>query len=234
MESRLFGFKKGSFTGAYTSEKGIFEEANHGSIFLDEIGDISPYMQQVLLRVIQEKEISPLNKASKEVDVRIIAATNKNLVQLCNEGKFRWDLYYRLSVVELELPPLVAYTSKERKQLIQHFLKTKQKELNKKEPLKLNADAESALAEYYFPGNIREMENILESLYVFNNGVINIEDLPKRLSNPVQKSSFDLQTIEHEHILKVYKHFKENKRQTALALGISINTLKSKLDKVIV
>ncbi len=229
LESRLFGYKKGSFTGAYSSEKGIFEEANHGTVFLDEIGDISAYMQQVLLRVIQEKEISPINKPSRKVDVRIIAATNKNLVALCNEGKFRWDLYYRLSVVELELPPLAAYTGKERKQLIRYFLKKKQKELLKANQLRLSSKAESVLAEYHYPGNIREMENIIESLYVFNEGELTAEDLPKQLSCPLQKSSFDLKTIEQEHILKVFNHYKRNQRQTALALGISLNTLKTKL-----
>ena len=232
LESRLFGYKKGSFTGAYTSEKGIFEEADHGTIFLDEIGDISHYMQQVLLRVIQEKEISPLNKPNQKIDVRIITATNKNLVELCKEGKFRWDLYYRLSVIELELPPLVAYTGKERKKLIRHFLKTKQKELLKPEQLILNTNAESILAEYYYPGNIREMENVIESLYVFCEHDINEGDLPKQLTKPFQKSSFNLQTIQQAHVLKVFGHFNGNKRQTALALGISQNTLAKYLTKV--
>jgi transcriptional regulator of acetoin/glycerol metabolism len=229
LESRLFGFKIGSFTGAVSSETGIFEEANHGTLFMDEIGDISPYMQQLLLRVLQEKEIQPIGKPSKKVNVRIIAATNRNLPELCQQGKFRWDLYYRLAVVELELPPLVAYTTNERKQFIAHFLKQKQRELRKPKLLSMDAQAESKLATYHYPGNLREMENIIENLYVFCSGEIKTEDLPKQIACPVQESVFDLKTVEKLHIEKVYRHFKGNKRQTALALGISINTLNAKL-----
>ncbi|MFN6014206.1 MAG: RNA repair transcriptional activator RtcR family protein, partial [Flavobacteriales bacterium] len=107
LESRLFGYKKGAFTGADKDTVGLFEQADEGTIFLDEIGDISPYMQQSLLRVLQEKEIMPVGGKAKKVDVRVIAATNQQLVQRCEEGKFRWDLYYRLSVVELDLPTLM-------------------------------------------------------------------------------------------------------------------------------
>jgi transcriptional regulator of acetoin/glycerol metabolism len=163
------------------------------------------------------------------VDVRIIAATNQNLVELCREGKFRWDLYYRLAVVELELPPLVAYTSSERKQFIAHFLKRKQSELRKPSILKLDKQAELSLAEYHYPGNLREMENIIESLYVFCDQEVKFSDLPKRLLNPLQESIYDLKTIEKLHIEKVFRHFKGNKRQTAMALGITINTLNTKL-----
>jgi len=229
LESRLFGFKKGSFTGAVSSEKGIFEEANTGTLFMDEIGDISLYMQQLLLRVLQEKEIQPINKVSKKIDVRIIAATNQNLIELCQQGMFRWDLYYRLAVVELDLPPLVAYNTNERKQFLIHFLKRKKIELRKPKILKLEPTAEAIMAEYHYPGNLREMENMIESLYVFCDEKVTIADLPKQLANPVKDSIFDLKTIEKLHIDKVFNHFKKNKRQTAMALGITINTLNVKL-----
>lgn len=229
LESRLFGYKKGSFTGAISSEKGIFEEANNGTLFMDEIGDISPYMQQLLLRVLQEKEIQPINKPAKKVDVRIIAATNQNLVELCEAGNFRWDLYYRLSVVELELPVLANYSSKERKKFIHFFLGQKKIELRKLDLLKLNNEVEKLLAEYHYPGNIRELENIIESLYVFCDKVVEIQDLPRRISNPIKGSILDLKTVEKLHIIKVLNQFKGNKRQTALALGITQATLGNKL-----
>jgi sigma54-dependent transcription regulator len=127
LESRLFGYKKGAFTGADKDSQGLFELAEKGTIFLDEIGDISPYMQQVLLRALQEKEIMPLGGKAKKVDVRVIAATNQNLVKLCEEGKFRWDLYYRLSVVELDLPSLAERGKADIKGMIDHFLTQKKK-----------------------------------------------------------------------------------------------------------
>lgn len=125
LESRLFGYKKGAFTGAEKDTAGLFELANEGTIFLDEIGDISPYMQQALLRVLQEKEIMPLGGKAKKVNVRVIAATNQHLVKLCEEGKFRWDLYYRLSVVELDIPTLIQRGKADLKQMIEHFITQK-------------------------------------------------------------------------------------------------------------
>ena len=127
LESRLFGYKKGAFTDAKEDTKGIFEIANGGSVFLDEIGDISPYMQQSLLRVIQQKEITPIGGTPRTVDVRIITATNKILSTECSEGRFRWDLYYRLSTVEVKLPALLERGEKEIKLLLEHFIKVKRK-----------------------------------------------------------------------------------------------------------
>ena len=141
LESRLFGYKKGAFTGADKDTKGLFEESHEGTIFLDEIGDISSYMQQSLLRVIQSGEIQPLGGKSKTIDVRIIAATNKNLPQLCNDDKFRWDLYYRLAVVEIALPSLINRGKEEIIELIDHFLANKKHEMKQSQKLKFNKEA---------------------------------------------------------------------------------------------
>ena len=142
--------------------------ADEGTIFLDEIGDISPYMQQSLLRVLQEKEIMPLGGKPKKVDVRIIAATNQNLVKLCEEKHFSWDLYYRLSVVELDVPTLMQRGKTNIKTMIDFFLIQKKKQLKKKKKLVLDKEVVEILLNYTYLDNIRELENIISRLYVFN------------------------------------------------------------------
>ena len=232
LESRLFGYKKGSFTGADKDTPGLFEQANEGVIFLDEIGDISTYMQQVLLRVLQEKEIMPVGgNKSKKVDVRVIAATNQNLVKLCEEGKFRWDLYYRLSVVELDLPTLMERGKKDIKLMIDHFLAQKKKHLKKPKKLMLDKDALEVLLNYSYPGNIRELENIIARFYVFNEERVTKNVLPNRLQQERTDQPLNIEFVEKEHIKKVLSHFNGNKRQTALAIGWAINTLISKMEK---
>lgn len=229
LESRLFGYKKGAFTGADKDTPGLFEEANGGTVFLDEIGDISPYMQQSLLRVLQSKEVMPIGGKPIKVDVRIIAATNQDLQKFCTEGKFRWDLYYRLSVVELELPTLLKRGKKDLKELIDFFLTKKKKQLHKLKKLQLNKEAQDVLLNYSYPGNIRELENIISRLYIYNEETVGADNLPERLSqNPVEQPlSWDY--VEKEHIKKVLKLKGGNQRQTALAIGWSINTLKAKI-----
>jgi transcriptional regulator with PAS, ATPase and Fis domain len=180
LESRLFGYKKGAFTGADKDSIGLFEEAHEGTILLDEIGDISPYMQQALLRVLQEKEILPLGGKAKKIDVRVIAATNQNLVKRCEEGSFRWDLYYRLSVVELDIPNLLQRGKQDLKALIDFFLTLKKKQLKKQRKLNLSKEALEILLNYPYPGNVRELENIISRLYVFNEDQVSAEVLPKR------------------------------------------------------
>jgi transcriptional regulator with PAS, ATPase and Fis domain len=230
LESRLFGHKKGAFTGADKDALGLFEEADGGTILLDEIGDISSYMQQSLLRVIQNKEIQPIGGKSKKVDVRIISATNKDLKRLCSEEKFRWDLYYRLSVTDLELPSLRELGQDEKKEMIKHFIKLKQKQLRRPDKIVLRPQTLSAILAYPFPGNIREMENLIESLYVFNEKDVDIGDLPKKLKLVEPLFSFKWQDAEKLHIEKVLKHFKGNKRQACKALGYgSQNTLMKKV-----
>jgi len=231
LESRLFGYKKGAFTGADKDTQGLFELADKGTIFLDEIGDISPYMQQVLLRTLQEKEIMPLGGKAKRVNVRVIAATNQNLLKLCEEGTFRWDLYYRLSVVELDLPTLSERGKADIKGMIDHFLTQKKKELHRPKKLQLDKAALEILLNYTYPGNVRQLENIISRLYVFNEETVSADVLPKRLKQRPSDQPMKMEYIEKEHMIRVLKHFKGNKRQTALAIGWSINTLAAKMEK---
>ena len=231
LESRLFGYKKGAFTGAEKDALGLFEEANEGTIFLDEIGDISPYMQQSLLRVLQEGEIMPIGGKSRKIDVRVIAATNQHLVSLCKEGKFRWDLYYRLSVVELDIPTLFQRGKEDIKVMIEFFLSQKKKQLKKPIKLSIEKAAMDVLLNYTYPGNIRELENIISRLYVFNDEKVGVDVLPKRLFQSPSNKPMNWDYIEKEHIAFVLNHFNGNKRQTALAIGWAINTLNAKMEK---
>ncbi len=175
MESELFGHVKGSFTGAVASKKGLFEIAHEGTVFLDEIGDLSPLIQVKLLRVIQEREFMPVgDTATISVDVRIITATNKDLEQEVIQGRFREDLFYRLNVVHLHLPPL-----RERREdiplLAQYFLEKYSRDLGK-DVRSISSYALDALMEYNFPGNVRELENIIERSVALENSNIILPD----------------------------------------------------------
>ena len=231
LEARLFGFKKNAFTGADKDQKGLFEEADGGTIFLDEIGDISTYMQQSLLRVLQEQEILPLgfNKPIK-INVRIIAATNKNLAEMCRQGRFRWDLYYRLTVTELSLPSLNDRGLDDKLQLIDYFIKSKKSLFKRTHQIQLSKDARQALLLYNFPGNIRELENLIEQLYVFFEGDISINDLPGRILKPDSQNSMKWMDVEKELIEKVLTMVKGNQNQAFKILGYgAINTLRNKI-----
>src|SRR5690606_21265040 len=167
LESELFGHEKGAFTGAVKQKKGRFELAHKGTLFLDEIGDVSPAMQVKLLRVLQEYEFERVGgEETIKSDVRIIAASNKNLQKLIAEGKFREDLYYRLSVIPIHLPSL-----RERKEdiplLVSHFL-LKLAEQNNSEKKEINTEGMKMLIDYHWPGNIRELQNLIERLYVIS------------------------------------------------------------------
>ena len=188
-------------------------------------------MQQALLRVLQEKEIMPLAGKAKKIDVRVIAATNQNLVKRCEEGSFRWDLYYRLSVVELDIPNVMQRGKQDLKALIDFFLTLKKKQLKKQRKLTLSKDALEILLNYPYPGNVRELENIISRLYVFNEDHVTAEVLPKRLRPHPTSLPMNIEYIEKEHIKKTLIHFKGNKRQTALAIGWTINTLNAKMEK---
>jgi len=181
MESELFGHVKGSFTGAVSDKTGKFEQANGGTIFLDEISELNYSLQSKLLRILQERELNRLgsNKTIK-LDLRIIAATNKNLENLIKQEKFREDLYYRLNVVSMDIPPL-----RERKEdipfLVNHFLK-KYRDL-KGEVLSIGEDAMEKIKKYTWPGNIRELENAIQSSIIQSSGsVITADDLPQKIS----------------------------------------------------
>jgi DNA-binding NtrC family response regulator len=181
LESELFGHEKGAFTGAYKSRIGRFEMANGGTIFLDEIGEMSPALQVKLLRVLQEKKFERVGGTKTiHVDVRIIAATNKNLTTAINKGKFREDLYYRLNVIPMKVPPL-----KQRKSdiplLTDHFLKKFQKGAKKK-ITGFSPEVMDAMLKYDWPGNVRELENVIKRLTILcDDEVVTVDDLPEHI-----------------------------------------------------
>ncbi|MDO8519944.1 MAG: sigma-54 dependent transcriptional regulator, partial [Deltaproteobacteria bacterium] len=181
LESELFGYTKGSFTGAATDKMGLFEAASGGTVFLDEIGDIPLSTQVKLLRVLQEGEIRPVGATeSRHVDVRVVTATNKDLAKLVREGKFREDLYYRLNVIAIHLPTLRERTE-DIPILAYHFLKTISARMGK-EVTKISVDALQAMQNYGWPGNIRELENIIERAIVLANGDgISAKNLPSKI-----------------------------------------------------
>jgi PAS domain S-box-containing protein len=241
LESELFGYKEGAFTGAKKSgKKGKFSLANGGTIFLDEISEMPLMMQVKLLRVLQEKEIEPIGADKPEsVDVRIIAATNKDLLSLVEQGKFRHDLYYRLNVVMLDIPSL-----RERKSdiplLIEHFLEKLEKETGI--PVEgIEREAVDALLAYSWPGNIRELRNVLErTLYVKNGPVITIQDLPAVIGSEVTVRENDngagtlKQAVEQAEASAIRRAIREcdgNKLRAAERLGISKSSLYAKIFK---
>lgn len=232
LESRLFGYVKGAFTGSGEGAKGYFEAAENGTIFLDEIGDISAYMQQALLRVLQEKEITKVGETKPiAVNVRIIAATNRDLPKLCSEGKFRWDLYYRLSVVDLTLPSLKERGAKETEELFDFILERKTEDFKTQLP-KIPSTLRKKIFSYPFPGNIREMENFIERLYATTENNITEKSLPKNFSNLAKEHSLKLADVEKEHIRKVYEMCGKVGTRAAKILGISNGNLNSKLKSI--
>jgi DNA-binding NtrC family response regulator len=237
-ESELFGHIKGSFTGAYETKHGRFEVANRGTIFLDEISNISMNIQAKLLRVIQEREITRVGSTKPiKVDVRILAATNENLADLVTKEKFREDLFYRLSVVPINLPPL-----RERKEdipfFIDHFVKKYSRKARKKIS-GISPQAKKTLMEYDWPGNIRELENTIERAVVLSRGdKIEFEDLVyhgisagSSLLLPVGGKYKALEDIEKEYIKIILQAKHGNKSQTAKILGIDRKTLMAKIKK---
>jgi two-component system response regulator AtoC len=230
LESELFGHEKGAFTGAHVQRRGKFEIANRGTLFLDEIGEMSANIQVHLLRVLEEKEFTRVggNELIK-VDVRVISATNKDMKKAVASGQFREDLYYRLNVVTIELPPL-----RERKEdvplLAQHFLKKFAVE-NQKEITGFSPEASDFLLKYDWPGTVRELENAIErAVILVKNSYIDAADMPQEnlqlvQSAPVGKS---LEEVEKEHILNILKESGGNYSKAARILGISRITLYNK------
>ncbi len=235
IESELFGHKSGAFTGATRDQSGFFEEAEGGTIFLDEIGDISSNLQLKLLRVLQEHEVIPLGETRpRRVDVRVIAATNQDLERKVKAGQFRDDLYYRLKVVLFELPPL-----RERREdilpLARHILERVGLRMNMPD-LRLDSACVERLLEYSWPGNIRELENTLEhAAIVCSGGVITPEDLPPSLTRPAESSSglgSTLEEVELAHIRRVLESVGGNRAEAARRLGIGPATLYRKLRQI--
>lgn len=234
LESRLFGHKKGAFTGATENGVGYFEAAKGGTLFLDEIGDISATMQQSLLRVLQEHEITRVGETlTRKVDVRVITATHQNLREQCRESRFRWDLFYRLSVTDLQLPTLANRGALEKRVLIHHFLTLKRKTYRRDKTLQLGPGVLAILEAYQFPGNIRELENLIDSLYVFCEDLVKVSDLPDWLSSSSdQELAYNFTWTSHERRLieQALVYFDGNKSRVKQALGYgSVNTLTRKM-----
>ncbi len=250
MESELLGHKKGSFTGAIQDKKGLFKIADKGSVFLDEIGEFSLPMQVKLLRVIQEKVFKEVGGTEDiSVDIRIISATNKNLEKEVIAGNFREDLFYRLNVIEIKMPPL-----RERKgdlrALVQHFLEKYSKEMGK-EITKISSYAIDLLEKYDFPGNVRELENLLERSAALSNTNIILPDSlalsihKRRWVEGIKDKRFDLdevqngvcletilEEIEKAYIEKALDCKNGNKNKAAELLGLSLRSLRYRIEKL--
>lgn len=242
LESELFGYKKGAFTGANTDKKGFFQLADKGTLFLDEIGDLDLNLQGKLLQVIQEKKVTPLGaEASENVDVRIITATNKDLKDMIDQGKFREDLYYRLNVINIRMPSL-----RERKEdiphLAQHFI-DKYSLLLDKPVHRINNDFFDAIVNMELRGNIRELENIIERAIALNDddelsardiGVINKSE---NILNGIKSDLIPifigekLEDIEQKVILATLNQVENNQTRAAEILGITDRTIRNKLKK---
>ena len=238
MESEFFGHRKGSFTGAINDKDGYFKIANQGTLFLDEVGDIPLPLQVKLLRAIEEGEILPVGAANAiKVDVRIIAATNRDLVKEVEKGNFREDLFYRLNVVEIKLPSLT-----DRKEdiplLVQHFIEKYNKELNRHVK---NADnlTMRILRNHEWKGGIRELENVIERALILCEGdYVTKEDLPPNMLNVEPENDIPnrlkdaVAFFEKDHITKILQKTALNKEETATILGISLSSLYRKMDEL--
>jgi two-component system response regulator PilR (NtrC family) len=243
MESELFGHKRGSFTGAVADKKGLIQNAEGGTLFLDEIADLPLHMQVKLLRVVQEKSVRPLGETREEsVDVRILSATHKNLADLVAEGRFREDLFYRINVIELRVPPL-----RERREdipdLAEVILRRLARRMDTEAPA-LDEAALTLLANYAFPGNVRELENILErALTLCTGDVISAEQLrvrgevrtgPETAPQPADSDALGarLEDIERDAIVKALEKTRYNKTAAAKLLGMSFRALRYRIKKL--
>ncbi|MFL0354551.1 sigma-54 dependent transcriptional regulator [Xanthomarina sp. GH4-25] len=232
LEAELFGYTKGAFTGANDNRNGFFQAANNGTLFLDEIGNASMATQLRLLRVLQEKEVTRVGSQKVEkVDVRVIAATNIDLKELIDKGKFREDLYYRLTVVQILVPPLreriedVALLTE--KFLFKYGVEYKDR------LIKIAPEALQILERYSWPGNIRELENVIQRAVIMCDKKIEIKDLPEHLKYqidfPEEETLLSLKEVEKKHILKVLASTNNNKTQAAKILQIDRKTLSEKI-----
>ncbi|MEO6807926.1 MAG: sigma-54 dependent transcriptional regulator [Isosphaeraceae bacterium] len=246
LESELFGHEKGAFTSAEARRKGRFELADTGTIFLDEIGDVSTAMQAKLLRVLQEKQFERVGgHESINIDLRVVTATNKNLEREVREGKFREDLFYRLNVIKIELPPL-RERSEDIPLLVQHFL-NKYTRANEP-PKKVSPESMDKMIGYKWPGNIRELENAIERAAVTTVGeTINLENLPMKVvgSLPDEKPRFEIdldqplpyylkiatEQIEKEYILKALEKSRGNVGRCAELCGLSRRSISGKISQ---
>jgi two-component system response regulator HydG len=233
LESELFGYEKGAFTGANQNKEGFFQAANTGTIFLDEIGTAPASVQVRLLRVLQEKEVTKIGATKpQKIQIRIIAATNEDLYQQVQKGTFREDLYYRLNVVDIHVPNL-----HERKEdiplLVQYFLSKYAKEYAK-DKIQLSDRIYEIFERYPWPGNIRELENCIQKLTIMNEDQVDLPQLPKHFKYKIEttgKETFvPLEQMEKQYIQKVLSSVDNNKTKAAEILKINRKTLRSKLE----
>ncbi len=239
LESELFGYKKGAFTDAKSDKKGLIFEADEGTLFLDEITEMPPMLQAKLLRVLEEREVRPLGDTnSYPIDLRIISTSNCDITSSIRQGRFREDLYYRLKVIDIEMPAL-----RERREdipiLVQHFIQKFSKEL-KKAVSGVSGDALKILLNYPWPGNVRELENIIQrAITLSQHEVISPEDLPasiiqkadEKLFEKAVEEKFTLDQLEKEYIRRVLIETGGNKSKAAIILGLDRKTLYRKLQE---
>lgn len=231
-EAELFGYTKGAFTGANENRNGFFQAAQGGTLFLDEIGTASLAVQTKLLRALQEKEITKVgSQKAEKVDIRIVAATNTDLMEDIKSKDFRQDLYYRLTVVEIDVPPL-----RERKSdiplLVEGFMRKYGVEYKDRLP-KMSPEALEVLQRYHWPGNIRELENIVQRAIIMSDGMIDVKDLPVFLKYQIEfpeKDFVSLKEMEKEYVKRVLLHTHGNKTKAAKILQIDRKTLRDKLN----
>jgi transcriptional regulator with GAF, ATPase, and Fis domain len=238
LESELFGHVRGAFTGATTTKKGKFALADGGTIFLDEIGTMSPTLQSKLLRVLQEREFEPLgSERSERVDLRVIAATNRDLRQMVADGKFQEDLFYRLNVIPIEIPPL-----RERRDdipaLVEHFIQKHSHRIGRRID-RLEDGVPASLQQYEWPGNVRELENTIERAVVLSSGpVITARAIsvigaitPQATSLPSLKLRQNIEWVERETIRRALENAGGVKKDAAELMGISQRALSYYLAK---
>lgn len=241
LESELFGHRRGSFTGAVSDKRGKFEAADRGTIFLDEIGELPMLLQVKILRVLQEREVDKVGETRPiKVDVRVIAATNRDLEKMVAEGTFRDDLYYRLAVVSIRVPPLRERTD-DIPFLVDHFLSKHAERLGRMRPT-VERDVHSAFNLYPWPGNIRELENVIERALVLDkDGVLGLDDLPERLRTreprvanlrmELPDEGISLEDVERELILASLHKHNWNQTRAAAFLNITRSTLLYRMEK---
>ncbi len=235
LESELFGYKAGAFTDAKRDKEGRFALADGGTLFLDEIGDITPALQVRLLRVLQERKVEPLGSNEPiPINVRVVAATNKNLKNLVKSGKFRDDLYYRIRVIHLELPELK--NRREDIPLLTNHMLSKYNHIQGKNIEGISPEAMARLLEHDYPGNIRELENIIEQAFVLCRGsIIELSHLPPELRPGLKPGgrnlgAISIRSMEKHLITETLFRFSGNRRLAAKELGINPSTLYRKLD----
>ncbi|MCF6266371.1 MAG: sigma-54 dependent transcriptional regulator [Desulfuromusa sp.] len=236
IESELFGHIRGSFTGAVKDRKGKFSLADGGTLFLDEIGELPVDLQPKLLRALQEQQFEPVGGVSEQVDVRVIAATNRDLEEAMQSGGFREDLYYRLAVVPIEIPPL-----RERREdiplLLDFFLRARQAGTT----VRFSDQVIDYLQKYKWPGNVRELENVVEQMLILRSSdIIELADLPERIGRPATRSNkvlnlpeegYSLEALEREAVEEALRRCQGNKSKAAVFLQIPRHTLLYRIEK---